>query len=63
MMSLHGNLGKEKNKLNVMCVKYEPSMKWTMSGIKEKRFMKSSLQSPLKPDSKNTDQPIKNAVV
>ena len=48
-------------KCNV-CVKYEPSTKWTKPEIKE-RFMTSSLQGFLKPDSKNTDQLIKTAVV
>ena len=44
-------------------VKYEPSTDWTTPGIKEYRFITSSLQGPLEPDSKNTDQLIKTAVV
>ena len=38
-------------KCNV-CVKYEPSTKWTTSGIKENKFLTSSLQGPLEHDSK-----------
>ena len=49
-------------KCNV-CAKYEPSTKWTMPGIKGKKFMTSSLQGPFEPDSQNTDQLIKTAVV
>ena len=44
-------------------MKYEPSTKCTMPGIKENKFMPSSLQGPLIPDSKNKDQLIKTAVV
>ena len=44
-------------------MKYEPSMKWATSGIKENRLMTSSLQGPLKPDSKNTNQLIKTTSV
>ena len=44
-------------------MKYEPSMKCTTPRIKENKFMISSLQGPLEPDSKNTDQLIKTAVV
>ena len=46
-----------------MCMKYEPSTKCTMPGIKENKFMTSSLQGPLVPDLKNKDQLIKTAVV
>ena len=49
-------------KYNV-CAKYEPSTKWTMPGIKEKKIMVSSLQSPFEPDLQNTNQLIKTAVV
>ena len=35
----------------------------TTLGIKESRFMTSSSQGPLEPDSKNTDQLIKTTVV
>ena len=49
-------------KCNV-CVKCEPSSKCTTPGIKENRFMISSFQGPLEPDSKNTEQLIKTAVV
>ena len=49
-------------KCNV-CAKYEPSTKRTMPGIIENRIMTSSLQGPLEPDSKNTDQPIKTVMV
>ena len=49
-------------KCNV-CAKYEPFTKWTTSGIKEKKFMTSSLQDPFEPDPQNTDQLIKTAVV
>ena len=49
-------------KCNVF-VKYEPSAKWATPEIKENRFMTSCLQGPFEPDSKNTDQLIKNAVV
>ena len=44
-------------------MKCEPSTKSAVPGIKENRFMTSSLQGPLEPDSKNTDQFIKTAVV
>ena len=43
--------------------KYEPSTKWAIPGIKENRFITSSLQGPLRPDSKNTDWLIKTGVV
>ena len=46
-----------------MYAKYEPSTKWAMPGIKENRIMTSSLQGPLEPFSKNTDQPIKTVMV
>ena len=36
-------------KCNV-CAKYEPSAKWTMPGIKEKKNMPSALQGPFEPD-------------
>ena len=49
-------------KCNV-CVKYEPSTKWTTPEFKGNRFRTSSLQSPLEPDLKNTDQLIKTSVV
>ena len=52
----------EMIKCNV-CAKYEPSTKWTMPGIKEKNFMTSTLQGSFEPDSQNTDQLIKTAVV
>ena len=45
-----------------MCVKYEPSTKWTTPEFKGNRFRTSSLQSPLEPDLKNTDQLIKTSV-
>ena len=44
-------------------MKYEPSTKWTAPGIKENKFMTSSLQGPLEPDLQNTDQLINNTVV
>lgn len=44
-------------------IKYEPSTKTTTLGIKENKFMMSSLQCPLKPDWKNTDQLIKPTVI
>ena len=44
-------------------MKYELSTKCTTPGIKENNFMTSSLQGPLEPDSKNTDQLTKTAVV
>ena len=46
-----------------VCAKYEPFMKWTTPGIKEKKIMSSSLQGPFEPDSQNTDQLIKTAAV
>ena len=49
-------------KCNV-CVKHEPSAKWATPGIRENKFMTSSLQVPLEPDLKNTDQLIKTTVV
>ena len=49
-------------KYNV-CVKYEPSTSYKTPGIKENRFITLSLQGPLEPDSKNTDQLIKTAVI
>ena len=49
-------------KCNV-CVKYEPSTKCTTPGIKENKSMTSSLQGPVKADSKNTDQLLKTAAV
>ena len=45
-----------------VCVKYESSTKCTSPRIKENKFMSSSLQGPLEPDSKNTNQLIKTAV-
>ena len=44
-------------------MKYEPSTKCTMPGIEENKFMTSSLQGPLVPDSKNKDQLIKTVLV
>ena len=49
-------------KCNV-CMKYEPSTKCSTPRINENRFMASSLQGSLEPDSKNTDQRIKASVV
>ena len=46
-----------------MSAKYECSTKWATLGIKENRFITSSLQDPLEPDSKNTDWPIKTVEV
>ena len=46
-----------------VCVEYEPSTKCTTPGIKENKFMTSSLQGPLELDSENTDQLIKVAVL
>ena len=48
-------------KCNV-CMKYEPSTKCATQGIKENKFMTSSLQVSLETDSRNTDQLIKTAV-
>lgn len=44
-------------------IKYEPSTKTTRLGIKENKFMMSSLQCPLKLNWKNTDQLIKPTVI
>ena len=46
-----------------VCVEYESSTKCTTPGIKENKFMTSSLQGPLELDSENTDQLIKVAVL
>ena len=46
-----------------MSAKYESSTKWATPGIKENRFITSSLQDTLEPDSKNTDWPIKTVEV
>ena len=48
-------------KCNV-CMKYEASKQCT-PGIKKNKFMTSSLQGLLEPDSKNIDQSIKTAVI
>ena len=62
MTSSHWNCKTiELIKCNV-CMKYEHSTKWVTPGIKENRFITSSLQGPLKPDSKKTEQLIKSTV-
>ena len=43
-------------------MKYEPSTKCATQGIKENKFMTSSLQVSLETDSRNIDQLIKTAV-
>ena len=52
----------ELSKCNVSA-KYESSTKWATPGIKENRFITSSLQDSLELDSKNTDWPIKTVEV
>ena len=44
-------------------MKHEPSTKCTTPGIRENKFMTSSFQGPHEPNSKNTGQLIKTAVV
>ena len=46
-----------------MSAKYESSTKWATPGIKDNRFITSSLQDSLELDSKNTDWPIKTVEV
>ena len=46
-----------------VCMKYEHSTKFTTPGSKENRFMASSLQGSLEPDSKNANQLIKTVVI